>query len=94
MHFVSRRIACFCDKVFDTDVADSADLGAEPDVEKQIESGDFMAVRAHRDVRAAEQVHHRAVGGIAVIGKPVSLMGVHGNPPIMNPLPFPVMNEP
>ena len=42
--------------------------------------GDFMAVRADGNVRAAEQVHDRAGGGIAVIGKPVSLMGVHGNP--------------
>ncbi len=45
MHFSSRRIACFCDKVFDAEIADSADLDAEPDVEKQIESGDFMAVK-------------------------------------------------
>jgi CpXC protein len=45
MHFVSRRIACFCDKVFDADIADSADLEADPEVEKQIETGDFMAVR-------------------------------------------------
>ncbi|HTP57776.1 MAG TPA: CpXC domain-containing protein [Spirochaetia bacterium] len=44
MHFVSRRIACFCDKVFDAEIADSADLDAEPEVEKQIETGDFMAV--------------------------------------------------
>jgi len=44
MHFVSRRIACFCDKVFDAEIADSADLEADPDVEKQIDSGDFMAV--------------------------------------------------
>ncbi|MGA2612948.1 MAG: CpXC domain-containing protein [Spirochaetia bacterium] len=44
MHFVSRRVACFCDNVFEADVPDSADLEAEPDVEKQIESGDFMAL--------------------------------------------------
>jgi hypothetical protein len=44
MHFVSRRIACFCDKVFDADIPDSADLDADPEVEKQIETGDFMAV--------------------------------------------------
>ena len=39
MHFVSRRIACFCDKVFDADVPDSADLEVEPDVEQKIEDG-------------------------------------------------------
>ncbi len=44
MHFVSRRIACFCDKVFDADVPDSADLEVEPDVEQKIEDGDFMVV--------------------------------------------------
>jgi hypothetical protein len=44
MHFVSRRVACFCDNVFDADIPDSADLETDPDVEKQIDSGDFMAV--------------------------------------------------
>lgn len=44
MHFVSRRIACFCDNVFDADVPDIADLETEPEVEKQIASGDFMAL--------------------------------------------------
>ncbi|MGA2764228.1 MAG: CpXC domain-containing protein [Spirochaetia bacterium] len=44
MHSVSRRIACFCDNVFDAEIPDSADLGAEPEVGKLIESGDFMAV--------------------------------------------------
>jgi len=44
MHLVPRRIACFCDAVFDAEVPDSADLEAEPEVEKQIETGDFMVV--------------------------------------------------
>ncbi len=48
MHFISRRIACFCDNVFDADVPDSADLQTEPDVEKLITSGDFMAVTCPR----------------------------------------------
>jgi len=48
MHFISRRIACFCDNVFDADVPDSADLQTEPEVEKLIASGDFMAVTCPR----------------------------------------------
>ncbi|HUI70875.1 MAG TPA: CpXC domain-containing protein [Spirochaetia bacterium] len=44
MHVVSRRIACFCDAVFDAEVPDSADLTSEPEVEGKIETGDFMVV--------------------------------------------------
>ncbi|HVO37632.1 MAG TPA: CpXC domain-containing protein [Spirochaetia bacterium] len=44
MHSVKRRIACFCEKTFDADIPDSADLAAEPEVGRLIASGDFMAV--------------------------------------------------
>jgi len=44
MHFVSRRIACFCDNVFEAELPDSANLEVEPEVEQKIESGDFMVV--------------------------------------------------
>jgi CpXC protein len=44
MHLVTRRLACFCDATFEAKFPDSADLGAEPEVEKLITSGDFMAV--------------------------------------------------
>ena len=44
MHTVSRRIACFCDNTFDAQIPVSANLAAEPEVEKQIADGDFMAV--------------------------------------------------
>ncbi len=48
MHSVSRRVACFCDNAFDADIPDSADLRTEPDVQKLIASGDFMAVSCPR----------------------------------------------
>lgn len=44
MHATVRRIACFCDNAFEAEIPDSADLREEPQVEKLIESGDFMAV--------------------------------------------------
>jgi hypothetical protein len=44
MHTVKRRIACFCEKTFEADIPDSADLAAEPEVGALIASGDFMAV--------------------------------------------------
>ena len=44
MHSVRRRIACFCEKTFEADIPDSADLAAEPEVGALIASGDFMAV--------------------------------------------------
>lgn len=44
MHSVKRRIACFCEKTFEADIPDSADLTAEPEIEALITSGNFMAV--------------------------------------------------
>ena len=44
MTTAKRRIACFCESSFDTEIPESADLVADPRVEGQILSGDFMAV--------------------------------------------------
>ena len=44
MTTAKRHIACFCESSFDTEIPESADLIADPGVEEQILSGDFMAV--------------------------------------------------
>jgi len=44
MHSVKRRIACFCEKTFEAEIPDSADLAVEPEVGTLIASGEFMAV--------------------------------------------------
>ena len=44
MTSAKRHIACFCESTFDTEIPESADLVADPGVEEQILSGDFMAV--------------------------------------------------
>jgi hypothetical protein len=44
MTTAKRHIACFCESSFDTEIPESADLVADPGVEEQIQSGDFMAV--------------------------------------------------
>lgn len=44
MHSVKRRVACFCQKTFEADIPDSADLSTDAGLEELIASGDFMAV--------------------------------------------------
>lgn len=39
-----RRIACFCEKVFDADLPAEVDLGAQPMVADEVLRGEFMAV--------------------------------------------------
>lgn len=39
-----RRIACFCEKVFDADLPTAIDLGARPEVADEVLRGEFMAV--------------------------------------------------
>ncbi len=39
-----KRIACFCENTFEADMPQTADLGADPDVEPLILTGEFMAV--------------------------------------------------
>lgn len=39
-----RRIACFCERVFDADLPSAVDLGAQPEAADEVLRGDFMAV--------------------------------------------------
>ena len=40
-----RKLVCFCEHSFETDIPDSVDLGAEPEIEQSILDGEFMSVR-------------------------------------------------
>ena len=42
---MKRRIVCFCEHGFDTDVPDTVDLGKEPEVEQAILDGEFLSIR-------------------------------------------------
>ena len=44
MRSVTRRISCFCETSFEAAFPETADCGADPEVEQDILSGDFMAV--------------------------------------------------
>ena len=42
---MKRRIVCFCEHGFDTEVPDSVDLGEQPEVEQAIIDGEFLSIR-------------------------------------------------
>jgi hypothetical protein len=42
---MKRRIVCFCEHGFDTDVPDSVDLGEQPEMEQAILDGEFLSIR-------------------------------------------------
>jgi hypothetical protein len=42
---MKRRIVCFCEHGFDTDIPDSINLAEDPEVEQAILSGEFLSIR-------------------------------------------------
>jgi hypothetical protein len=45
---VKRKLVCFCEHAFETDIPESVDLAGQPELEQAILTGDFLSVRCPR----------------------------------------------
>ena len=90
MTTAKRHIACFCESSFDTEIPESADLVADPGVEEQIRSGDFMAVNCPACGKRLTPEFPFRLTGVKGAGEIFLVPEVDRAAYVLNKLPYPV----